>query len=259
MLFNACRLFTWHRISSSLNQPSGRRRTMATVDKTVKTGLGVILLFAGVTTSAWGQVAGGGFSFGGELRGITQLRGKVVCVECSLEEVRAAQPRLTGLYELHNGQEQVVMAVDTINERARWQSIVGSSDRIAVRIPDSLFHRLTAEENLFKEVEIVGLLRNTRTLDISDVAILGPSLAEQAYAAGEQAQAAAVRAEAAAIRAEAAAGRAEMFADHSERTAQQVEAMVEKLEDRSMTTEYHSMASLRRALRLRYARQHGEF
>jgi hypothetical protein len=248
---------------------------MATIGKTWGTGLGVILLLVGVTTSAWGQVGGGGFSSGGELRGITQLKGSVVCVGCSLDEVRAAQPHLTNLYELQHVQGRVVMRVDEINERARWESILGLSDRIAVRAHDGLFQRLTAEENLFKEVAIVGLLRNTRTLDIGDVAVFGPggtadfgpSLAEQAYVAGERTQDAAARAEVAARRAEIAADQAEMFADRAERTAQRIDAMVEKLEYQSMTREYEypvtreyrSTAELRRALRLRYAQRHGGF
>jgi Domain of unknown function (DUF4398) len=197
---------------------------MAPIGKTIRTGLGVTLLLAGVTTSAWGQVGGGGPSFGGELRGITQLRGSVVCVGCSLEEVQAARPHLTDLYEFRHEQGRVVMEVDTINERARWQDILGLSHRIAARAPDRLFQRLTAEENLFREVEIVGLLRNTRTLDIGDVTIFGPSIAEQAHAAGEQTQAAAARAEVAARRAETAADQAEIFAYQAERTAQRSEA-----------------------------------
>jgi hypothetical protein len=232
---------------------------MTAVGKTLRTGFGVTLLLTGLATSVWGQVGGGGFPFGGELRGITQFRGSVVCVECSIEEVRAADPHLTGLYELRHDQGQVVMKIDTIDERARWESILGLSDRISVRAPDSLFRELTAEENLFKEVEIVGLLRNTRTLDIGDITVLGPSIAEQAYLAGEETRAAADRAEAAARRAELAADQAEMFADQTEHTAQRVEAMEERLEDQFLTREYQSLPSWRRALRMRYARQHGEF
>jgi len=144
------------------------------------------------------------------------------------------------------------MKVDTINERARWEGILGLSHQLAVRAQDRLFQKLTAEENLFKEVEITGLLRNTRTLDIGDVTILGPRIAEQAHAAGERTQAAAARAEAAALQAETAAGQAETFADQAERTAQRIEAMEERLEDRSMI-------NLRRSLRSHYTPQDGDF
>ncbi|HJY84771.1 MAG TPA: DUF4398 domain-containing protein [Candidatus Binatia bacterium] len=197
---------------------------MATVGNTLKTSLSITLLLVGITTSAWGQVGSDRFPFSGELRGITQLRGSVVCVGCSLEEVQAARPHLTDLYEFRHEQGWIVMEVDTINERARWQDILGLSHKITVQAPDRLFQRLTAEENLFREVEIVGLLRNTRTLDIGNVTIFGPSVAEQAPAVGEQTQAAGARAEVAARRAETAADQAEMFADQAERTAQRIDA-----------------------------------
>jgi hypothetical protein len=40
-----------------------------------------------------------------------------------------------------------------------------------VRAEDKLFQQLTAEQNLFKEVEVIGLLRNTRTLDMFSVKV----------------------------------------------------------------------------------------
>jgi hypothetical protein len=42
-----------------------------------------------------------------------------------------------------------------------------------VRAKDELFQHLTAEQNLFKEVEITGLLRNTRTLEMFSVKVSG--------------------------------------------------------------------------------------
>jgi len=43
----------------------------------------------------------------------------------------------------------------------------------SVRAPARVFGQLTAEENMFKEVEIIGLLNNTRTLDIFAVTVHG--------------------------------------------------------------------------------------
>jgi hypothetical protein len=42
-----------------------------------------------------------------------------------------------------------------------------------VRATESLWRQLSAEETLFKEVEITGLLNTTRTLDIFTVIIRG--------------------------------------------------------------------------------------
>jgi hypothetical protein len=195
---------------------------MTTFGRTIGTGAITALMLAGLITGAQAFVSGGGMgSFGGELRGVTQIKGKVVCVGCSLDEMRAAQPELQRLYQLNHAQGQLVMTVESVNEVARWESIVGLSHHLAVRAPASLFQQLTAEENLFKEVVILGLLRSNRTLDMGEVIIPGPSIAELARAAGERAQAAADRAEAAALQAEGTAERVD-------RTVQQIEAMVKK-------------------------------
>jgi hypothetical protein len=42
-----------------------------------------------------------------------------------------------------------------------------------VRGPDHLLDRLSAEENLFKEMTIIGLLHSTRTFDVFDISIKG--------------------------------------------------------------------------------------
>ena len=146
---------------------------MATLSKRISIKVAVTVLLAGLTSFAHGQVAGGGLSsFGEESSGMTQLTGKVVCVGCSLEEVRQAHPHLHDLYLLRHRQGQVVMEVETVNEQPLWSSLVWPP-RLWVRAADTLIAQLTAEQNLFKEVEITGLLRNTRTLDVFDVTVRG--------------------------------------------------------------------------------------
>jgi hypothetical protein len=154
-------------------QASERRTSMATLSKRIRINVAVALLLAGLTTSAHSQVAGGGLSsFGGESRGTVQFAGKVVCVGCSLEDVRQAHPHQHDLYLLRHRQGQVVMEVETVNEQPLWNSLTWPP-RLWVRAADQLFAQLTAEQNLFKEVEITGLLRNTRTLDVFDVTVRG--------------------------------------------------------------------------------------
>jgi hypothetical protein len=51
--------------------------------------------------------------------------------------------------------------------------VLSSPPRLSVRAPDRLFQQLTAEENMFKEVEITGLLNNTNTFDVFGVAVYG--------------------------------------------------------------------------------------
>jgi hypothetical protein len=206
---------------------------MTTFGKTIGTGVVATLLLAGLTAGAQALGPGGGMSsFGGESRSMTQIKGSVVCVGCTLDEVREAQPNLRRLYKLRHAQGQVVMQMHAINEAAWWESIVGLSHRISARAPDRVFQQLTAEENLFKEMEVTGLLRKTGTFDIGEITVLGPSIAEEARAAGERAQAAAGQAEAAAARAEGAAAQAEGVAERVERTVQRIVAMAKKLDGR---------------------------
>lgn len=126
------------------------------------------LLLLSIATEAWGQPPAQ-LPFAGELRGIVRVRGYVVCADCTLREVRKSQPGLTRLYQLTSGEKRAVMKVEWVNERAWWESIVGLSHRIPIRGPDSVLQKLWAEENLFEDIEIVGLLRPTRVLDISDI------------------------------------------------------------------------------------------
>lgn len=146
---------------------------MATFGKTFRTGAAAALLLAGLATGAKGQVPGGGFgSFGGVGRGMLQLKGKVVCTSCTLDEAQAAQPSAHQLYQFTHKRGQVVMQVSEVNDALRWSQLTGSP-RIWVRAADKVFQQLSAEVNLFKEVEITGLLKNTRTLDIFAVTLHG--------------------------------------------------------------------------------------
>ena len=146
---------------------------MTTIHKLMSIGIAAALLFTGLITGAQALGLGGGGlpSFGGELRGMAQITGSVVCVGCSVNEVRAGQPQLQRLYQLTHPHGQLVITVKSVNETARWESIIGLSHHIAVRAPTSLFQQLTAEENLFKEVVILGLLRSNQTLDIGEITI----------------------------------------------------------------------------------------
>lgn len=142
---------------------------MRIVNNTLRTGLAAALLLAAVTTAAYGFAPGGLSSFGGESKGMTLIRGKVLCAGCELNEVSKAQPGLPHLYQLTHKQGQVVLQVKTINGSGLWEAPL--SPLFAVRAKDSVFQQLTAEENLMKEVEIAGMIRNTRTLDIATVTV----------------------------------------------------------------------------------------
>jgi hypothetical protein len=122
------------------------------------------LLLAGMNTIAHGRDARGGQ---------VVLKGKVVCARCSLDELRGTPAEQGQLYQFTRDHDRVVMQVQTVNDYALWQSFFGWPAQITVRAQDTVFQRLLAEENLFKDVEVTGVVSSTRALDIFDVTIHG--------------------------------------------------------------------------------------
>jgi hypothetical protein len=145
-------------------------RTMRTFGKTIRTGVAAALLLAGITTGVRGDIGVTPGSFGPGGGGI-QIRGKVVCAGCSLAEAQKAQPGKNHLYQLTHKRGQVVMNVNWASNSQRWNHL--TFPRIRVRGEDREFEKLTAEENLFKEAEVSGLLNSSQVLDLSAVTIRG--------------------------------------------------------------------------------------
>lgn len=133
--------------------------------------LAVVLVLVGVVTGAHAQVAGGAFSGAGvSSRGFTHIQGAVRCVGCTIDEVRKAQPGAHHLYQLTYRQRPLVIQVQQVNGLHRWRHLARPL-RLGVRAADHVFQLLTTEANLFKTVEITGILRNSRTLDISRIVV----------------------------------------------------------------------------------------
>lgn len=146
---------------------------MTTFHRTLRTGLVAVVLLAGITTFAWGFATGGGGSgVGVGRKGLTIIKGRVLCAGCSLEEMRQIQPNQYQLYQLVHEKGQVVMRVIAVNNSPTWRYFTWPPV-FRVRAQDSLFQQLTTEENLLKEVEISGSFSATRALDIFAVKING--------------------------------------------------------------------------------------
>ncbi len=129
-------------------------RTMAGV------AFAAILMTTGITAGVQGQMS----------TGLLHIKGKVLCAGCALDELRRTASAGRQLYQLTHEQGQVVVDIRSVNGFPAWHSFSWPGE-IRVRAQDELFHKLIAEENLFKEVEITGLLSTTKALDIFDVKI----------------------------------------------------------------------------------------
>ena len=93
------------------------------------------------------------------------VKGTVLCTDCRLTDVRKAQPNARDLYELKHTQGHVVFQVRWVNDRHLWRTVTWPS-RLVVRSSTTIFAQLTGEENVGKEVQLAGFLRNTRVFDI---------------------------------------------------------------------------------------------
>lgn len=94
-----------------------------------------------------------------------------MCSGCSLEEARKKFPEASGLYELTGAQGQLVLRVDWVSDTVRWTHIT-FGNRLSFRTNEQTFQQLIAPERRFQPVEINGVLRKERTLDIGGVKTL---------------------------------------------------------------------------------------
>jgi hypothetical protein len=140
---------------------------MVTKAKNLSASALAALFLTGLTVSSQGDI-GGGPSFGPGGERAVRIRGSIVCSGCSLEEARKARPHEHALYQLTHRQGQLVLQVNWVSNHARWDRIVWAP-QLRVRGDDELLQQLQAEENLFKSVEITGLLGIERTLDLMAV------------------------------------------------------------------------------------------
>ncbi|HEV8711465.1 MAG TPA: hypothetical protein VGX03_01395 [Candidatus Binatia bacterium] len=147
---------------------------MTTAGKSIRASIGAVMLLVSLSPSVYGRIHGGVIlPFGGKFRNLTRIKGSVVCVGCSLEEAQKAQAEAGRVYELKRAEEQrVVLRVDWVDDAAYWESVI-LGHRLWVRAPDNLWRELTAEENLFKKLEISGLLHSDRTFDLVSIIVNG--------------------------------------------------------------------------------------
>ena len=145
---------------------------MASIRKLSRSITAAILVLTGAVAIARGQVVDSGSSFAGAGRGAITITGSVVCTRCGLDEVRKGQPYNSHLYQFSHRRGQLVIEISRVDKAAIFDSVV-QPPRLWVRGENAVLDRLDAEENLSKEMTIVGVLHNTRTLDVFDIAIKG--------------------------------------------------------------------------------------
>ena len=107
----------------------------------------------------------------GQFRPLTKLRGEIVCVGCTLSQAWRLRPDVIHLYEMKYPGGRLVMNVDWVDQQSRQylEDVAGLNETLRLRGPQSMLEKLTDETTQFKEVELTGVLRSTRTFDVLDV------------------------------------------------------------------------------------------
>ena len=121
--------------------------------QTMTVSVGIILLAVTLTTGVQGYVSATRGSGPRIEDGSVRLRGQIRCIDCTLKDVRALPPTWQGcLYELAHGDKQVVIEIAPKGVSLPYHHVWW-------RGADDAFATLTAQENLFRQFEISGVLR----------------------------------------------------------------------------------------------------
>jgi len=96
------------------------------------------------------------------------VRGKIVCLGCSLEDVQEQQPQAHCLYQVTHQQGRLVMQIDEVDDLRRWQRDT-LSNNLHIRAADDVLSQLTDEQTVQKEVELAGRLGSDHVLDVTGI------------------------------------------------------------------------------------------
>lgn len=138
---------------------------MRSYPKAKRIGLGVLVLLATSTAGALGYVG-----LQGEWMGMTIVRARVVCEDCSLDDIKKVYtPKHGKLMQFTHKNGQIVVEITWINEHSVWLYLLKPNTR--VRAHPKVFQLLMAEENLFKEVQLSGVVRKSYIFDVAEVLV----------------------------------------------------------------------------------------
>ena len=142
--------------------------------KGFKKSVATALMLGGIAMTAISHGFGGGVGtgLGGSVRTPLRINGSVVCMGCSLEEVKRTQPKEHDLYQFSHKNGQFIFKVASVDNRSIFDALAWPP-RLWVRASEETLRKLSAEENLFKPIGITGILSSTRTLDVAEVIIGG--------------------------------------------------------------------------------------
>jgi len=98
------------------------------------------------------------------------LDGKIICVECRLEDVRKQHPQAYSLYQLTHQRGRMVMQIDDVGDLRQWQRDT-LSDTLHIRAADDVLSELTHAQTVQKDVTLAGRLGSDHVLDVTSIRV----------------------------------------------------------------------------------------
>jgi hypothetical protein len=131
-------------------------------------GVAAALMLIGVTSSVYGFT--GSYSALTRSTREVQLTGRVICTSCTLDEARKTQPKYSNhLYRLTLGRQPVIMEVyQTTN--VTWLSHL-MMPHIRIQGEENLLLPLTSQDNVQKDITILGSLLDAQTLNVREITV----------------------------------------------------------------------------------------
>lgn len=102
---------------------------------------------------------------------LIQVKGKIVCTGCNIEEARKVQrdKYQNHLYQVIHKNGKLVIELNSVN-RPEWFNNL-ATPHLWIRGEDGQLQQLSVPENLTKEVAFSAIATNVRTLDVTEITI----------------------------------------------------------------------------------------
>jgi hypothetical protein len=150
---------------------------MAQLGKTFTAGILGALVLGVSPAGGWaeqgtGPVSGRGAaanSVGQPEREISVV-GRIMCVECRLEDVRKQHPQAQSLCQLTHQHGRMVMQIEDVGDLRQWQRDT-LSDTLYIRAADEVLSALTDAQIVQKDVTLAGRLGSDHVLDVTSIRI----------------------------------------------------------------------------------------
>lgn len=150
---------------------------MAQLGRKFTAGILAALVLGVSTPGVWAEQGAGPVSDRGAASNPTgqperdiSVEGRIICVECRLEDVRKQHPQAHSLYQLTHQRGRMVMQIDDAGDLRQWQRDT-LSNTLYIRAADEVLAELTDAQTVQKYVTVAGRLGSDHVLDVTGIRV----------------------------------------------------------------------------------------